>query len=538
MNLGVRGAAVAFIRLKWHLLRGGLRGSTQQRIQTLVSLGVSTLFGVLAALILWSIGGSSASAAAIVVVLLPVAVVGVAVLSAAAGVEATIDPRNLATEPLTPWELGVGMLASAVVGPAAMLGAAAGAGLALGWGGDGPLGWAITIAVVVAWWATLVVLSRTTANVLGAAANGRLRQVAQLAASGSALLVWFAAQILARNTGGWTAQRWEALAGVARWTPPGQLGLALGATDRPAIAALHLMGGVIWLPLLTWVSVRTTSRLAFSAPRAGAGGASAGHRPHGMRDGLRGVLAWLPRGRVPAVVVRSVTTKVRTPRQSVNTVTALLVGAGVLLIGPILDGGQLDSRAVLVGGLLHFAVLFDGNNSFGMDGPALWIEVTSGADASVLARAKAATGMLVMAIPAVLVPVGLAAMSGGWAWLPAAWLIAAGSLAASAGVATASASLAPVALPDSPNPLAAGDTGQGCIAGFMLAAGTVVLGVVSAPVAVLIAFTSSRGVLPTTLAAVSAPVVGALTLWGCLQLARLRMEDREAELVQNVTPSR
>ncbi len=33
-RLGLRRAAVAFTRLKWHLLLGGLRGSTQQRVQT------------------------------------------------------------------------------------------------------------------------------------------------------------------------------------------------------------------------------------------------------------------------------------------------------------------------------------------------------------------------------------------------------------------------------------------------------------------------------------------------------------------------
>lgn len=534
-RLGLRRAAVAFTRLKWHLLLGGLRGSTQQRVQTVLAAVVSLLFGLLAAAILVSLGRSWVSAPDFVVVLLPTAVLGLGVLSAAAGVEATIDPRHLATEPLTRWELGVGMLASAVVGPPALLALLAGVGIAGGWGGGGSGGWAITIAAVLVWWMTLVLFSRTTANVLGTVASGRFRQVAQVLASLSALLVWFAAQLVARNTAGWDADRWRNLAGIARWTPPGQVGAALTALDRPAAALGHLALGAAWLPLLVWASVVTTERLALSSPRPGAGPTRKATRPASLRTGP---LRWLPSGPVGAVAARTLVTKVRTPRQSVNTLTALLVGAGVVLVGPILDAGSPDPRLVMIGGLLHFAVLFDGNNAYGMDGPAIWTEVASGADATVLTRGKLLASLVVMAVPAAVVPVVLAVLTGGWEWLPAAWLIAAGSLGASAGVAVVGATLAPVALPDSPNPLAAGDTGQGCVAGLMLAAGTLVLAVVTAPVAIVVGLASNRGPGVAAAASLLAVVVGALTLWAGDALARWRLAGREAELVQLVTHAR
>ena len=193
---------------------------------------------------------------------------------------------------------------------------------------------------------------------------------------------------------------------------------------------------------------------------------------------------------------------------------------------------------MLVGGLLHFAVLFDGNNAFGMDGPAIWMEIGAGADAKVLVRGKLISSLTVMTLPALVLPVVLAVMSGGWEWLPASWLLAIGSITAAAGVSVASAALAPFALPESPNPLAAGDTGQGCMAGLMLAACMLVLGIVSAPVAVAVLLASERSVGLTVLAAAGAPVVGALTLWGGGAVARARLRGRESELISMVTPAR
>lgn len=532
---GLVRAVLALVSLKWHLLLGGLRGSGQQRVQTIVAAAVATLGGALTALVLASVGNGSGSADDIVPVVLLVAVALLGLLSAATGVESTIDPRKLAGEPLTPLELAAGLLAAAAVGPGACFAVLAGIGLLLGWAGGGVVGWLIAVLVVLCWWATLVLVSRTAANLLGAVASGRYRQVAQAVATGAALAAWLVTQIVARFTGDWDSERWSSLSDVAAWTPPGQLGLALAAVDRPGTAAVHLLLGVSWLPLLVWVSVASTQRLTYSSPRPGPDRSARGAQPAGMRTGLRGLL---PAGPAGAFAVRTLTTKLRTPRQAVNTVTALVIGAGVFLIGPLIDGGSPDPRMVLVGGVLHFAVLFDGNNGFGMDGPPLWMEVASGADARVLVRGKAMASLSVMALPAVLLPTGLAALSGGWEWLPAAWAIAAGSLLAATGVSVASASLAPVALPDSPNPLASGDTGQGCVAGLVLTAGMVVLVLVSMPVAIPVALLSDRSTLLATLVAAAAPLVGVGVLAGGAAIARTRLARAEAELVQKVTPAR
>ncbi len=520
--------------IKWRLLLGGLRGSSTQRVQTVMAFIVSLVLGVFALLFLWGVGREADIADELIIVMLPLVVFGIGLVSAATGVESSVDPRHLASEPVSRWTLGLGMLAAAAVGPPAVLSVLAGAGIVAGWA-DGPATVVVVLVAVAAWWATLLLFSRTFANLLGALATGRLQQVAQVAATLSALLAWVLVQVLARDTTSWDDQRWQSLATWASWTPPGQLGRAITEADEPLTAALHLLLGISWLPVLLWASVWSTERLALSSPRPGGRGTDRTRRRSRTPRGLLPRL--VPDTVAGAIAVRTVRTKFRTPRQAVNTVTALAVGAGVLLIGPLLDA-QVDPRMVLAAGLLHFAVLFDGNNAFGMDGPALWGEVAAGVDGAALVRGKVMSSLVVMTLPALVLPVGTAVLTGGWQWVPAGWLVGIGSVLAAAGVAVASAVWAPVAMPDSPNPLAGGDTGQGCVAGLMLAACMVVLVLVSLPVAAGVYIGSNASPAWATLAAVGSPVVGVLVLAGGVWVASTRLRGAEELLVQKVTPAR
>lgn len=532
-TVGTLRAASTIGSLKWHLLLGGLRGGTGQRIQSVLAIVVSVVVGALSCALLWGLGASSSEGmgADVVVVLLPVSVFGIGLVSAATGVESSLDPRNLATEPLGRWELGVGVLVAAAIGPPSLLALLSGLGIVGGWASSGASAAVIVVAAVVAWWVTLLLFSRTFANVLGAMATGRLQQVAQVAAALSALLAWVMVQVVARDTAAWTQDRWDSLSSVARWTPPGQLGAAIVGADDASVALLHLLLGVAWLPILLALSVWSTQRLALSAPRPGGGGE---RRRRALLPGLERVL---PAGRVGAIAERTLRTKLRTPRQAVNTISALAIGAGVFLVGPVLDP-SVDPRVVLVGGVLHFAVLFDGNNAFGMDGPAIWSEIYAGADGRTLVRGKVVSSLAVMTVPALVLPVALAAITGGWQWVVAGWLVAIGSVLGAAGVAVASATLAPVAMPDSPNPLAAGDTGQGCVAGLALTACMTVLMITSVPVGLAVYLASGSSAPLTTLAALGAPVVGALVMWGAVAVAVARLSRNEDRMIELVTPAR
>jgi hypothetical protein len=65
-----------------------------------------------------------------------------------------------------------------------------------------------------------------------------------------------------------------------------------------------------------------------------------------------------------------------------------------------------------------------------------------------------------------------------------------------------------------------------------------VLAVISAPVALPVVLASSRSAGLTALAALFAPVLGVLVLWGGVSVAIVRLDGNEAELVQKVTPAR
>ncbi len=522
--------------LKWNLLRNGLRGRMQLRLQTWTSLVASTVLGLFGLAAFAGVGRSFANGDLVVVILLPVIVAGIALLSAAAGVETTIDLRNLASEPIGPQRLGAAALTAALVGPPSLLAGLSGVGLYLGFAGEASLaGRMVVAAAVVAWWATLLLASRTAANVLGVLAHGRSRHVAQTLAAFAAVGMWFGAQVGLRAIQSWDRARWERLADVFAWTPPGQLGRALAtASSAPGTAALHVLVAVVWLPVLWWIHGVTTGRLVTAPVRPGTDARTVRTGRVGVRAGL---LRFLPPGRATAVGARTMRTKARTPREAVNTVVALLLGMGALVAGPLF-GGSPDSRIVLTAGLLHFAVLFESSNAFGFDGPPLWMEVAAGADGRTLVRGKAVASIATMTPFALLLVVALAAIHGGWEWAPAALLLAAGSVLLATGASVVSATVAPFAVPDSPNPFAAGDTGQGCVASLVLIADMVVLSVVSLPVAVLVWWASTQSAGVTAAVALLGPVVGAGVLWGCLRLAGGMIEGREPELVARITPAR
>ncbi|MFM7062309.1 MAG: hypothetical protein ACKO04_02280, partial [Actinomycetes bacterium] len=381
----------------------------------------------------------------------------------------------------------------------------------------------------------LLLVSRTAANVLGVLAIGRFRQVAQTLAALASLAVWFTAQAAANSLSQWDRSRWAELARHFAWTPPGQLGRALGlAATQPSAALVHLLLGVAWLPLLWVVHTATTRRLSISPARPGADTRRIRTGEAGVRAGLLGAL---PRTPAFAVTARTLRTKVRTPREAVNSVVAFVVGVGALVLGPVLAGDP-DGRIVLAAGLLHFAVLFEGNNTFGFDGPALWMEVMAGADGRTLARAKTATSVVAMVVPALALVVALAAVSGGWRWAPAGLLLALGSMLLAAGASVVSAAAAPFSVPDSPNPFAAGDTGQGCLAGGILAIDMIALSVVSVPVALAVWWASLRSPELTALVALVAPLMGLAVLFGGVALAAKILTGHEHELVEKVTPAR
>lgn len=244
-------------------------------------------------------------------------------------------------------------------------------------------------------------------------------------------------------------------------------------------------------------------------------------------SGVIGTVAW-----------RGVLTRFRTPRTALETFTGAGVGLAVVLV-PVLTGREAGAGAVLVGGAVQLAVLFMAGNSFGSDGPAMANELLTGVDPVVLVRAKARS-VIVSASPlAILGPLIAATITSEWNYLPAGVAVGVGGLSAGAGAAMLQSSIVPIAIPDSDNPLASGDSGKGCFAGLLLAAVLLGLAILTLPIALALLWALDRGSPTLTSAfAVVTLGVGVLIMHGGIALAARRWRVRGPELFAAIIPAR
>jgi ethanolamine transporter EutH len=99
--------------------------------------------------------------------------------------------------------------------------------------------------------------------------------------------------------------------------------------------------------------------------------------------------------------------------------------------------------------------------------------------------------------------------------------------------------LVPIAIPESDNPFAGGETGKGIVAAALLGLVVVGLAVLTVPIALALIWATDRGdtVLVTVFGAVTV-LVGWVTVRIGVALATRRIAGREPEFVAAVTPAR
>jgi hypothetical protein len=221
-----------------------------------------------------------------------------------------------------------------------------------------------------------------------------------------------------------------------------------------------------------------------------------------------------------------------------ETFTGGGIGMAIVLVPALLRNG-VGAGAVLVGGAVQLAVLFMAGNSFGSDGPALSNELLCGVDPEVLVRGKARSVAVVASPLAVAGPIVAAAVTSEWKFLAAGFLVGFGGLLAGTGGAIVQSTLVPIAIPESDNPLASGDSGKGCLAGVILAAVVIVLALVTLPIALALLWAVDRGsLLFVTLLSVATVGAG----WGVLQFGIRYATDqwrrKEPEIYAAVIPAR
>lgn len=523
------GVAVTFVRLRWRLLRGAIGHGGAEQVGAVVSSVASGVIGLGVGAAILVAGRADDHAAELAVLFCTLVVLAAIGFGIVAGISQPIDPRVVAAEPLSERDRAVGLLAAAAFGPPGLAGVAIGVGLGVGMVRtvrDIP----VTVLAVVSWLLALLLVARTVTNLLAMLAN-RFPRAGQLLVGLAGLVFYGLFQLvpalLTRLDDDGRTQFADALA----WTPPGQIGRALTSDDG---RIWHLLAGSLWLPILAVTFAWTARELSMSVRREGGpDAADAGNGALGRLaraacgKGERGAIAW-----------RSLLVRFRSPRTALETFTGAGVGMAVVLV-PALVRDDAGSGAVLVGGAVQLAVLFMAGNSFGTDGPALTHELLTGVPPRRLVEGKARS-ILVVASPLVVVgPLLAAGLTGEWQFLAAGVGVGVGGLLAGTGAAVVQSTYVPIAIPETDNPFAGGESGKGIVAALLLAVVLASLAIVTVPIALALLWASDRGRadLVTVFAVVTVAVGYAILRLG-VRIATRRLSDRQPEFLAAVTPAR
>ncbi|WP_262387192.1 transporter [Streptomyces sp. TRM49041] len=525
-----------FVRLKWSLLRNGLRQSTGRAAIFIVSLFFTLLFaaGQLLGLVLLR---GNAHAGTVAVLLTAVLALGWAVMPLffPSGDE-TLDPTRLVMLPLRAGSLVRALLVASLVGigPLFTLCVAVGSGISVAHGA-----FAVAVSVVAVPLVLLVCLALARAV---AAANIRLltsrkgRDLALLSGLVVAVgiqFVNFGAQRLGQAGG---LSRLEPAAAVARWVPPAS---AIGAVDSASrgaygVAVVQLLLSVAALAGLLYWWQRSLTKL-MTAPDGStiaAAGTGAGTDRRRSADAGWGRL-W-PEGRTGAVMQRALRYAWRDPKAKSGWVTALALGAIIPLFNAWQGTGSIYwscFAAGLLGTLMY--------NQFGQDTSAFWMvamTVSSARDAYAELRARAMALLLVTLPYATLVTVVTAAVLGDWRSLPDALGLSYGLLGAMLGMGAWASAFFPYSIPqDSAYKNAA--PGQGGLAWMSMMGGMLGSALLCAPLIAVTVWThvSSSGPSGQWLLLPLGATWGALLTWAGLRWAASRTARRLPEILTAVS---
>ena len=530
-ELDHRDVVATFVRLRWRLLRGAIRRGGADQVGAIVSSVASALIGLGAGAALAVAGHTVDTRSDLAVLACALILLGVLGFGVVAGVSQPVDPRVVAAEPLDDRNRALGILAAAACGPPGLAGIALGAGLTIGMT-NGVLDLPIVVLGVTTWLLSLLLVARTATNLLALLLN-RFPRAGQLVVGGVGIVFYGSFQLVPALLGDLDAGQRARVADVIAWSPPGQIGRAIGDPREWSAALLHLVIGAAWLPVLAIAFERSERRLATSV------------RHHGMIESTTEMTTVRRLGRflcgtgvAGAVAWRSLLVRFRSPRTALETVTGAAIGLAAVLAPAILRDDP-GAGAVLVGGAVQLAVLFMSGNSFGSDGPGLTHELMTGVEVADFVAGKLRSVMIVAAPLAIVGPFLAAGLTGEWRYLPAGCCVGAAGLLAGSGAAIVQSAMVPIAMPESDNPFASGETGKGVVAALLLVSVLTALAVATIPIALALFWASDRGRvdLVTALAVVTVLVGWVLARFG-RWIAVRRISTHQPEFLAAVTPAR
>ena len=526
---GPTGSARTIARLKWRLWQNGFRRSGAQVLGTLLSIALSlTLGGATALLCVASRNAALADRrTALTLVAVVASVLALIAPVMAGGIDETLPVNLLRQYPIGRRQLLSGLLMAGMVGAAPV-------GLAIGVLGAvvssvrSPVGLLLAAVAGIVFFIETLVTSRLLTTLFARAMNSRRGRDAAVALVSLAGLSGLVLQVLGRYVASLGPSRLRALGRFSRWTPPGALGRAMVDGGRgqigPAVVGLGIgligLGAAIalWWWALSRLDEQDASERTAKRPR--------------RQASLFAGIGWLPRTAIGAVAARQVRSTLRDPRRRVGMIISLALGVVFPLIN---NAGRGASATVLFASGASWLLVLSGMNQFGIDGRALWFDLMSGASPETLLKGRS-LGQVIFAVPVVLTAsITLAALTNGWAYVPAALLVGVATALAGMGAAGLVSTVAPMRVPEGSNPFAMNTSGQGCIAPILGLLGMAVIGILLLPVAVGLILWRDRPLACAALGLVAVPYCA--LLWTvALRLAVRRLIGREPELVALVDP--
>jgi ABC-2 type transport system permease protein len=449
------------------------------------------------------------------------------------GSDDLLDPARLALLPLTGPEFLIVMGAGALVGIAPVATVVAALGLVPATA-RGPVSGVVAVLAVV----LLVLLCVSASRVCSSALSGllRSRRGRDLGVALTALVALSFQLInpllqVALRHGGVGQDTLAGLAGPLRWTPPGLLAAAPSRPLPGAIGSLLAVLGVVVLLLALWL--RSVRR---SLERAEVSGPVRRRRSTSLAP--QGVP--VPAGRIGAVMAKDLRYLVREPKRLIAALTGALLPVLAVALGPVaLTGHRPPPGLVFAAAGIGVLSGLSGANRFGLDGSAIWVLISSATDARD-ARRDLGGGDLAAAVVTVplllLISTLLAAITGGWTYLPPTIGLALGLYGVGLGMADLLSVNAPYAVPPTQNAFGGGGAGQGCTAGLltlgsMLAEVVICLPLLGLLVAGLITEAPAWGIALLLIG----PAYGFGVGTGLRRLAARRWAARAPEVLQVLT---
>jgi ABC-2 type transport system permease protein len=453
------------------------------------------------------------------------------------GGDTGLDPARLALLPLRPRQLMSGLFLAGCVGIAPLCTLAALAGGVVGFAPLGP-GLVLAVAAVLVQFALCLVGSRALLTVLSRVLRSRrAKDLGIVLVSLTGIAVSVAVQVGARMAARLERLDAEALRPLGRvigWLPPGLAARALVDAGRGRLlaATAELAVAALAVRLLGWWWWRSLERVLVTAepPARVRARPAAGLFPRLARP-------LLPADQRGAVAAKELRYLARHPRLRVGWLTSgLLCLAGVVVVG-LSDWHH--PALVLTAVAVVFLVTQNSLNQFGWDGPAYWANAASGADPRGDLAGRNLAAMLVGLATAGVLAVALAAVTGGWLYVPVALCLAAGVLAVVLGVADVVSVRFPYPVPEvTSNLWAVQGTGQGCLVGLAQMLALTVEGVLLLPLLVLVAV----GLLawrPALAIACPVALLSGLAVWHAgLGISARWLRDHQPELLAELSPRR